>query len=214
MRIKNIITLALCLTSISSVMAQTADDTQAQTIKEPEKIRICTPVCNQQYDYAIKTNLLYWAFLTPNLGVEYYLNNNWSVGAEFAYTYFESRRKDNRIKGWYAAPEVRYYLDSTQENHGHYFNAKVDTSHFNIMYNEDGRQGWLYGASVGYGYMVRLNDRLNFDFGLGLGAQYIDYDKYQFWPNDKNVKDDEYLGSYKTLYWGVTEVRIGLTYRF
>lgn len=220
MKIKNIITLALCSIYISGAMAQTVDDTQSQTTKASEKNRICTPVCDYQYDFAkkynfaIKTNLLYWGLLAPNLGVEYYMSNHWSIGAEFAYTYLESETKDNRIKGWYAAPEIRYYLNSTDKNSGHYFNTKVNASHFNIMYNEDGRQGWLYGASLGYGYLVRLSKRLNFDFGLGLGVQYIDYDKYQFWPNDANIKDDEYLGSFKTLYWGVTDVRLGLTYRF
>ena len=41
----------------------------------------------------MKTNMLYDALLVPNIGVEFYLGKDWSVGANWMYAWWKTDRR-------------------------------------------------------------------------------------------------------------------------
>lgn len=58
----------------------------------------------------LRANLLRWATLTPDLGVEWRIDNNWAVLVNGSWTTWSWNDKARRYAMREIAPEVRYYL--------------------------------------------------------------------------------------------------------
>lgn len=56
----------------------------------PEVKELPQPVDSGNFYMAIKTNLLYDALITPNIGVEFYLGKRWSVAGNWMYAWWKS----------------------------------------------------------------------------------------------------------------------------
>lgn len=66
-------------------------------------------VCAQ--DIAVKTNLLYWATSTPNIGFEFGLGKRTTLDLVGGYNPWTLNKDDNKkIKHWMVMPEFRYWL--------------------------------------------------------------------------------------------------------
>ena len=64
----------------------------------------------EQYHVALRANLLRWATLTPDLGLEWRINSSWSIVANGSWTSWSWNDKDRRYAIWEVIPEVRYYI--------------------------------------------------------------------------------------------------------
>ncbi len=140
--------------------------------------------------FGIKTNLLYDATATVNLGAEVVVAPKWSIdvsGNLNAWSFNDGRR----WKHWMVQPEARYWLcDATA---GHFFalhaiGGKFNFGHIpfarNIGYHfgnlRDHRyQGWAVGAGVGYGYSWLLGRHWNLEAELGIGWSRASYDEFE-----------------------------------
>lgn len=123
--------------------------------------------------FAIRTNMLYDAILTPDLSVEMEMMPQWSFLAEGVWAWW-SRESDNRYWRIYGTwIEVRRWLGGRPQQ-------RVFTGHHVGVYGsfhtydfEFGHKGWqspqTFGVGVSYGYSIRLNNRLNLDFGIRAG---------------------------------------------
>ena len=138
--------------------------------EEPEE----TEACAMGLD--LRTNLLRWATLTPDLGLEWHISDRWSLGVNGSWTSWTWSDKDRRYALWEVAPEVRYYMG--KERRG-YLGLLFKTCAFNYKFSETGKQGDLMGGGITAGYQLRLNKALNLDFNLGLGYLNADYEKYE-----------------------------------
>lgn len=127
----------------------------------------CPPV-------AIKTNLLYDAALTPDLGIELSLSRRISVGAEGVCAWWSDNRAHRywRIRGgwldaswWFGSAPLR------QRMTGHHAGIYASIHDYDF---EFGHKGWqsrcpTLGAGLSYGYSFRLNGRLNLDLYVRAG---------------------------------------------
>lgn len=142
-----------------------AEETTPKIQKEPE-----------QYRLALRANLLRWATLTPELGLEWRINSSWGIVANGSWTSWSWNDKDRRYALWEVMPEVRYYIG---EKKAGYVGAMFKAGQFNYKLSETGKQGDLIGGGITGGYQLKLNKALSMDFNLGLGYLNADYEKYK-----------------------------------
>ena len=128
------------------------------------------------YHLSLRANLLRWATLTPDLGVEWRICPSWGIAVNGSWTSWSWSDKDRRYALWEVAPEVRYYMG---EKKAWYLGAMFKAGQFNYKLSETGRQGDLMGGGITAGYQLRLNKALDLDFNLGLGYLNADYEKYE-----------------------------------
>ena len=128
------------------------------------------------YHLFLRANLLRWATLTPDLGVEWRICPSWSIAVNGSWTSWTWSDKDRRYALWEVAPEVRYYMG---EKKAWYLGAMFKAGQFNYKLSETGKQGDLMGGGITTGYQLRLNKALTLDFNLGLGYLNADFEKYE-----------------------------------
>ena len=128
------------------------------------------------YHLSLRANLLRWATLTPDLGLEWRICPSWGIAVNGSWTSWSWSDKDRRYALWEVAPEVRYYMG---EKKAWYLGAMFKTGQFNYKLSETGKQGDLMGGGITAGYQLRLNKALDLDFNLGLGYLNADYEKYE-----------------------------------
>lgn len=124
----------------------------------------------------LRANLLRWATLTPDLGVEWHISDRWSLGVGGSWTSWSWSDKDRRYALWEVAPEVRYYMGAQRRG---YLGAMFKAGAFNYKLSETGRQGNILGGGLTGGYILPLGKRLALDFSLGLGCLHADCEKYR-----------------------------------
>ena len=140
---------------------------------------------------AVKTNLLYDAGSTINLGAEFSLNPKWTLEGSVNYnpwTFSENKK----WRHWMVQPAARYWL--CEKFNGHFFGAHLHGGQYNIgnvdlnfkflganlRELKDHRfEGWFVGAGVSYGYSWVLSKHWNFEAEIGIGYAYSKYDKYE-----------------------------------
>lgn len=123
----------------------------------------------------MRANLLRWATLTPDLGIEWRINRHVGIAVNGTWASWSWDDKNRRYALWEVAPEVRYYID--KEKRG-YIGAMYKAGQFNYKLSGTGRQGDLMGGGIVGGYQLKLNNALSLDFNLGIGDIHADYDKY------------------------------------
>ena len=128
------------------------------------------------YHLSLRANLLRWATLTPDLGVEWRICQSWGIAVNGSWTSWTWSDKDRRYALWEVAPEVRYYMG---EKKAWYLGAMFKAGQFNYKLSETGKQGDLMGGGITAGYQLRLNKALALDFNLGLGYLNADFEKYE-----------------------------------
>ena len=161
----------------------------------------------------IKSNLLYDATTSMNLGVEVALAPKLTLDISGNYNPWEFNNK--QFKHWLVQPELRYWLCEKFNGsffgiHAHYaeFNAKGIKLPFDLYPGlKDHRyQGKLYGAGVSYGYHWILKKRWSMEATVGVGYARVDYDRNNC--QDSGTK----LNSGQKNYFGPTKLGLSLIY--
>ena len=134
-----------------------------------------TKITNDHH-LSLRANLLRWATLTPDLGLEWRICPSWGIAVNGSWTSWSWSDKDRRYALWEVAPEVRYYMG---EKKAWYLGAMFKAGQFNYKLSETGKQGDLMGGGITAGYQLRLNKALDLDFNLGLGYLNVDFEKYE-----------------------------------
>ncbi len=140
-------------------------------------------------DFAVKTNILYDATATANLGLEIGLAPKWTLDVSGNLNAWDINSEANRKwKHWLLQPEARYWL--CERFNGHFFGLHAHGGAFNVgnvktplgLFGDcsDSRhEGWYYGAGISYGYQWVLGKRWNFELSIGAGYVGSDYDAYE-----------------------------------
>ena len=152
---------------------------QQQTATQQNAIVADTPSETEtptDYHLSLRANLLRWATLTPDLGLEWRICPSWGIAVNGSWTSWTWSDKDRRYALWEVAPEVRYYMG---EKKAWYLGAMFKAGQFNYKLSETGKQGDLMGGGITAGYQLRLNKALALDFNLGLGYLNADFEKYE-----------------------------------
>lgn len=174
----------------------------------------------QAQNVALKTNLLYDALLTPDLGIEVKVAPQWTVeltGNLNAWTV-----NDRRWKQWSVQPEARYWF--CQAFSGHFLGAHLIGGQYNfgnlpldfkLLGTDFGKlrserlQGWMAGAGVAYGYSWILDKHWNLEAEIGIGWIHTRYDSYPC-----SVCGTKLESGKSHNYFGPTKAAINLEYVF
>jgi len=181
-------------------------------------------------DLGIKSNILFDATTTINLGVEFALADKWTLDVSgnlnpWAFTQRKVTssgelvsQHDAIIKHWMVQPELRWWL--CEKFHGHYFGGHLHGGQFNVGglsflpegWGDNGVrqrrfQGWFAGAGLSYGYHWILSSRFSLDFTIGGGYAYLMYDKYPSVESTRKVTNN-----YMMHYFGLTKAGISILY--
>ena len=138
-----------------------------------ESVQSLSPTISQ---LSLRANLLRWATLTPDLGLEWRICPSWGIAVNGSWTSWSWNDKYRRYALWEVVPEVRYYMG---EKKAWYLGAMFKTGQFNYKFSEAGKQGDLMGGGITAGYQLRMNKALALDFNLGLGYLNADFEKYE-----------------------------------
>ena len=148
----------------------------------------------------VKSNALYWATTTPNLGFEFALGERWTFELEGGYNPWTLNAENNmKFKHWLVSPEVRYWFCNSFQ--GHFIGINGNYAQYNIgslpfamppvffdLYNEapgipdlqNSRiEGWAVGAGLTYGYAFPIARRWNMELTAGFGWWYSEYDQFE-----------------------------------
>ena len=155
-----------------------AKEQAARQAEQPQEITATSleSPSSAPYHFALRANMLRWATLTPDLGLEWRICPSWGIAVNGSWTSWTWSDKDRRYALWEVAPEVRYYMG---EKKAWYLGAMFKAGQFNYKLSETGKQGDLMGGGITAGYRLRLNKALDLDFNLGLGYLNADYEKYE-----------------------------------
>ena len=157
---------------LAAEKAEAEKAAQQNTLADtPSETKITT-----DYHLSLRANLLRWATLTPDLGLEWRICPSWGIAVNGSWTSWTWSDKDHRYALWEVAPEVRYYMG---EKKAWYLGAMFKAGQFNYKFSEAGKQGDLMGGGITAGYQLRLNKALALDFNLGLGYLNADFEKYE-----------------------------------
>lgn len=144
---------------------------------------------------SLRTNLIYLASSTPNIGIDIPLSEHISVGGNAGLKvwsrWLPGDNDSENPKKWrhiLIAPEFRWWPKRVYE--GWFTGADLIYTHYNVggvtfpfgMYKtvKDHRlQGNFFGVGVFAGYSWYLNDRLRLEAEAGIGAGYNNADKYE-----------------------------------
>lgn len=197
---KRIVMLLLCTACV--LMAQAQDASSRKNIKE-----ITTPTL------VVKSNLLYDATTTLNLGFEVKLAPKWTLDVPVNYnpwTFSENRKWRHLL----VQPELRYW--SCQAFNGSFWGIHAHYGMYNVgglknppfseYMNQHRFQGWLAGAGISYGYHWIFSPRWSLEATVGAGYAFLDYDRYEC------VTCGELLGKETKHYFGPTKAGISLIY--
>ncbi len=183
--------------------------------------------------WAWKTNILEWATLIPNAGVEMDVSksvyNKWTLGLQAAWngkTNIKPKQKiqlgvcDIRVEG------RRYFAPSTHVKHSkqrknrfwgrYYWGLYTGYTDYKTIW-EKGATGKAIHAGLTSGWQVQLyqnNSGGGFDLDLGasIGAVYTQYNRYGWKDGSMLLKEKV---DWKWLpYPMLTELRLGIVYRF
>lgn len=140
---------------------------------------------------AVKTNLLYDATLTPNLGVELGLGRKSTMQVLYSLNLWKHPLNNDKMwKHWQLLGEYRWWPCS--KFNGHFIGVHAMGGEFDMQkvrfklpfYNwpsdlRDKRyEGWNAGGGFTYGYQWILGRHWNLEASLGVGYQYISYKRY------------------------------------
>lgn len=143
----------------------------------------CCHLAAPAQQIAVKTNLLYWATGTLNLGAEVAVSkhstisltancNPWTFGS------------DNKIQAWFVQPEYRYWFTEKFTRHYvgvHLIGGKFEIGGFKLPFGlfknlrNHYYKGSVVGAGISYGYHFYISPRWNLEAMVGVGLARINY---------------------------------------
>lgn len=183
--------------------------------EKPEPVAEALPkpaIPAKPYGFALRTNLLYDAFLLPAIGLEWRVNS--SMGIKLDGSFSRWGGKQGKVqKAWLLNPEIRWYIGSRKRfyagasgNYGEYNIYKYPIG--NLLSKDTGYQGHIWNAGLTVGYQLLLSRSISLDFNLGLGYLCSDYDSFDL-TNGRRIYQER-SKTKKT--WGPTQAGISFVW--
>ncbi len=170
--------------------------------------------------WAIKTNVVYDATATVNLGAEVGLAKRWTLDISGNLNGW-SKNESTKWKHWLVQPEARYWFCDRFSRH--FIGAHALVGAFNMggiknnismlgtdfsVLSTKRYQGYAYGAGVVYGFAFMLSEHLNLELEVGFGYAYLDYEVYDCGYCGRRMGEGGHH------YIGPTKAAINLVYLF
>lgn len=159
----------------------------------------------KKYSFALRTNLLQWTTLTPNLGIEWRISPHTGILVDGSWTSWSHNEGNQRYALWKVSPEVRYYMGKQRRG---FLGAMYHIGEFNYKLGTIGKQGDYHGGGVTGGYQLPLNRFLSLDFHAGVGYTRFDYAEYRL-IDQVRVRQANNIKNY----WGINQLGITLVWK-
>jgi len=165
--------------------------------------------------FAVRTNLLYWATLTPNFGIEFGLSNKMTLNLTGGYNPWNlegSEENNKKLVHLIVEPELRYWFcerfnGSSVGIHGIYADYNVGQYDIPLLFEKAYRyEGTAYGGGISYNYHWMVAKHFGVEFNIGAGFAFMKYTKY----NCGKCEDE--VGKFTKSYLGPTKIGINLIY--
>jgi hypothetical protein len=179
-----------------------------------------TAIPAQAQDAAIKTNLVYDATATVNLGLEIGLAPKWTFDLSGNFNAW-SKNDHTKWKHWMAQPEIRYWFCDRFSRHfvgahliGGAFNFGNLNNNISFLGTDFSKlsdhryQGYAYGCGIAYGFAFMLSKHLNLELEAGFGYMCLDYETYECAGCGRWIDEDIHH------YVGPTKAAVNLVYVF
>lgn len=163
----------------------------------------------QGQEVVAKTNLLYDATTTLNLGMEVGLSRTWTLDVSGNYNGW-AFGSNHKFRHYLIQPEVRNWF--CEKFNGHFWGFHGVFGEYNVGgmkllgMKEYRYEGWMAGVGISYGYLWILADRWSLEATLGVGYARLSYDKYPC------TRCGILLDAGHRNYWGPTKAGISLIY--
>lgn len=177
---------------------------------------------------AVKTNILYDATTTPNIGVETGLGNKNTIQIFYGFnpwTFHSDTHGDRKAKHWLLMPEYRWWTCSRFNGQffglhlmGGQFNAgNVDIPLPGLFFSGDNLskgardyryQGGYVGGGFTYGWQWIVSRHFNVEAEIGVGYNHVWYSKYPCYECGARIEKSG------TNYAGITKLGLSLLYIF
>ena len=152
--------------------------------------------------WAVKTNLLLWGVVAPNVQLEIPLGrqNRWSLELEYFTPWFiwSHNSHASQCQNWGA--ELRYWLGNRKQHRwlqGWHVGIAVAGGYYDFEWKKhEGYQGEHLNTYVNIGYQHRWGNHWGLDFGVGAGALFTKYRHYyggSVYPDNHLEEWDEHL---------------------
>lgn len=157
---------------------------------------------SSQFILALKSNLLYDALITPNIGAEVHIGKGISVGGSWTAAWWKADPENwyHRIKG--GEIEAKKWLGSRPFSaedevipfQGWHAGIYAQMLQYDFSWGNKGSIAtrWSWGAGVQGGWAMPVGKRLSLDFALSLGyltgeyEEYVPMDGCYVWQATKN----------------------------
>ena len=171
-------------------------------------------------EWAVKTNAVYDATATANLGVEIGLAPKWTLDFSGNLNAW-SKNDKTKWKHWLVQPEARdWFCDRFSRHfvgvHGiaaafNFGSIKNNLSFLGTDFSVLSTmryQGYAFGGGVAYGYAFMLSKHINLELEVGFGYLYLDYEKFSCSDCDRRIGDGNHH------YVGPTKAALNLVFLF
>ncbi|MBR1632478.1 MAG: DUF3575 domain-containing protein [Bacteroidales bacterium] len=176
--------------------------------------------------WAVKTNLLFWGVVAPNVSVEVPLGwrNRWSLEWEYDHPWFIWSHNSHASQILNMSLELRYYFGNRD------FHRWLDGFHMGLAFGggkydwewtvHEGWQGEFINPYLNIGYQHRWGKHWAVDAGLGIGvipSRYRHYYGGSVYPDNHLEPWDIHLIWHDTghfVYPGLTHVNVSISYMF
>lgn len=184
-------------------------------------------LCLHAQEVAVKTNLLYDATTTPNIGIEIGIGNKNTVQLTYGLNpwTFHTHQGDRKAMHWVAMPELRWWLCTKMNGHFfglHLMGGQYNASNVNIplpgfffsgtnivkAVRDTRCQGSFAGGGITYGYQWMLGQHCNVEAEIGVGYDRIWYDRYPCYMCGSKIDAGQ------SNYAGITKLGISFIYIF
>ena len=191
-------------------------------VAQPEPVPVLPSADKRAFHplLAVKTNLLYWAGVmpdfkhytfVPNLEIEYFFKEHWSLSATGNYMKRSYGNDDFfSISAWSVEP--RWWFKGDGRFRWFYLGAYGQVGDYDVQNNRtalDGTTGKLWGAGLSAGAAIPFSNRLGLEVGIRGGYRHAGMKEYV------HEAPDYFLERKGTdNHWGVTGIKASLYYRF
>ena len=201
------------------VIIYECNDCDKKKVREPKPI-------DRRPAWAVKTNLLMWGVVAPNVEVEIPLGkkNRWSLEVEYFHPWFVWNSNAHASEFLNLGAELRYYLGKRDKRRwldGWHVGVAVAAGYYDWEWKKhNGFQGEYVNGYFNIGYQHRWGSHWAIDVGAGFGviaSKYRDYFGSSTYPERHLEEQDYHLMWYQSkhfVYPGATHINVSIVYMF
>ena len=160
----------------------------------PEPCIVCEEPADQRPVWAVKTNLLLWGVIAPNIQLERALGktNHWSIEGEFFWPWYTWNKNTHAEQFMNLGVELRYWLGNRAKHHsldGWHIGPAIGGGYYDFEWKKsEGWQGEYLNIYCNFGYQKRWGKRKQWAVDGGLGLGYIPT-KFRHYVGSSNAQN-------------------------